>query len=235
MPVPANLTALEFEAPSEGDPKDWARAERECFKFPARLVKKAQELLGIRQQLQRVEQKAWEERERLNNMLYGFVVRNLISIIDNSKLALAQLTSTNTAVDIALPTAETSAVEKTEVFEAVDPARATPIEEQTVKIVAVDPHAAPGARALELTSLQSIHRTVMYLLEELGARRVELLGRTYANVEVDGQKIDDPFDVLESSQKGKLSEITVREVIEDLWVTHQHGRFEVLRKGKVNC
>ena len=32
-------------------------------------------------------------------------------------------------------------------------------------------------------------RSVQYILEELGARRVELLGRTYHDVEVNGQKV----------------------------------------------
>ena len=49
------------------------------------------------------------------------------------------------------------------------------------------------------------------------------------------KKIDDPFEVLESSQKGKASEITVREVVGDLWVLERNGYVEVLQRGRVIC
>jgi len=94
--------------------------------------------------------------------------------------------------------------------------------------------AAP-APSPEAACLASVYRTVLYLLEELGVAPVDLLGRTYRDVTVDGQAIDDPFDVHESDQKGRTDEVRVREVIHDLWVVRRGGHVEVLRRGLVNC
>lgn len=93
----------------------------------------------------------------------------------------------------------------------------------------------PAEASLDTTTLASIERGLLHILEELGVARVELLGRTYENVEVDGEKIDDPFQILEATQKGKSSEIEVREVVSDLWVRRQHGAIQVVARGKVNC
>ena len=80
-----------------------------------------------------------------------------------------------------------------------------------------------------------MQRSVLYILEELGVRRIDLIGHTYDDVVVNGQKIDDPFVVLESVQKGKTSEISVRTVIDDLWILDRDGFPEVLQRGQVNC
>jgi hypothetical protein len=65
--------------------------------------------------------------------------------------------------------------------------------------------------------------------------RVDLLDRTYEDVEVDGEKIHDPFEILESEQKGKSGEVKVREVVSDLWISRRDGTVQVLYRGKVNC
>jgi molecular chaperone GrpE (heat shock protein) len=174
---------LNFEPAPGPDAKEWTAAEREAVKFSSRFVKKAQELMEARQQLQQL----GEENDKLRDRLYRFVIRNLIGVLDNCKAALAQ------------------------------------------------PADASEAGRLEGATLSSIVRSLLYVLEQLGARRLELLGRTYENVEVNGQKIDDPFEVLESSQKGKASEITVREVVGDLWVLERNGYVEVLQRGRVIC
>jgi hypothetical protein len=197
------LSPLRFEAAEAPTDKDAAAAEKESLKFPGRFLKKAQELKDLRQELRQ----AWEQNEKLSSRLNGFVIRNLIGVLDNCKLALARP---------APPAPE-----------------AAPLEEAAPAAEPVP--AVEDAERLEQASLASVVRSVLYILEELGARRVELLGRTYDGVEVDGQKIDDPFDVLESSQKGKASEITVREVVGDLWVLKRNGYFEVLQRGRVNC
>jgi hypothetical protein len=98
----------------------------------------------------------------------------------------------------------------------------------------------PGAPAcgeipLARVGLASTYRKVLHVLEELGVVPVDLQGRTYKDVAVDGQAIEDPFEVLHSEQTGKSTEATVREVVSDLWVSRRHGGVQVLRRGKVYC
>lgn len=108
------------------------------------------------------------------------------------------------------------------------------IADNCKSIVSAPP--ADGAEPLpESLALASVYRSVLYLLESFGAVPIPLLGRTYTNVEIDGKVIDDPFDVVESEQKGRTDEITVREVIYDLWILRRNGHIEILRRGKVNC
>jgi hypothetical protein len=97
--------------------------------------------------------------------------------------------------------------------------------------------AAPSAEpeGVARAALASVYRNVLHVLEELGVTPVDLLGRTYTDVVVDGEPVEDPFEVLESEQKGKGTEATVREVVSDLWVARRHGRVQVVRRGKVNC
>lgn len=90
-------------------------------------------------------------------------------------------------------------------------------------------------QSTEAVCLASVYRSVLYVLEELGATPVPLIGHTYRDVSVDGQIIVDPFEVVESEQKGKTDEILVREVVHELWILRRGGQFEVLRRGKVNC
>jgi hypothetical protein len=84
-------------------------------------------------------------------------------------------------------------------------------------------------------ALASAYRKVLHVLEEMGVVPVDLIGRTYKDVAVDGQAIEDPFEVLHSEQTGKSTEAVVREVVSDLWVSRRHGAVQVLRRGKVYC
>src|SRR5947209_9804246 len=142
---------LEFEAPHDADPKHWAPAEKAALRFPEQFVKKARELNECRRDMERAF-KLCEDKEQV----VGFVIRNLITVVNNCKAALAS---------------------------------------------------AP-AEAIETAALAGVQRTVMHLLEELQVTRVDLLGRTYEDVEVDGETIHDPFEILESEQKGKSGEVT---------------------------
>jgi hypothetical protein len=83
--------------------------------------------------------------------------------------------------------------------------------------------------------LGSVYRKVLHLLEELGVVPVDLQGRTYKDVVVDGQAVEDPFEVIHSEQAGKSTEAAVREVFSDLWVSRRHGGVQVLRRGRVRC
>jgi hypothetical protein len=208
--------------PEDADPAEWDRAERESLKFPRRFLKKAQELRQCRQESQQQLQSAWEEKERLARQLYGFVMPNLIAIVDNCKLALAAAAGLLPAAE-SLPRPDEATEAGPGQGEGREPPGSTPRL------------AGDSGATLQEVSLGSIHRSILYLLEELGAVRIELVGHTYDDVIVDGEKIEDPFVVLEATQKGKQTEVRVREVVEDLWVTRRHGRVEVLRRGTVLC
>lgn len=241
MPSPEmDAKLLEFEPPADGDAAEWAAAEKECLKFPSRLIKKAQELNECRQELKQ----AWEANERLEKKLFGFVVRNLITILDNCKLALADAAAQDPARSPATPDAAARDASglTTDVPASVAPSSAAPAaaavpangsEATSPTKAASDTLASAGS--LQAAALASACRSIEYVLEELGAARVELLGRTYDDVVMDGQKIDDPFEILEASQKGKASTLPVREVVADLWVLRSAGYVEVLQKGRVIC
>jgi hypothetical protein len=85
------------------------------------------------------------------------------------------------------------------------------------------------------SALAGVRRSVLALLEELHVFPVDLLGHTYEDVLVDGQNVEDPFDVQASTQSGKTSEVKVTAVIRDLWVRRREGYVEVLRRGLVTC
>jgi hypothetical protein len=95
--------------------------------------------------------------------------------------------------------------------------------------------AGTEAEGVARAALASVYRNVLHVLEELGVTPVDLVGHTYTDVVVDGEPVEDPFEILESEQKGKGTEATVREVVSDLWVARRHGRVQVVRRGKVNC
>jgi hypothetical protein len=170
---------LAFDPPGEDAPQKWAAAEKACFKFPERFLAMAKELNECRRELK----EARGERDRIS----GFLVRNLISVIDNCRQALAH-----------------------------KPAQ-------------------PGEGNVEASTLASVERTVLYLLEQIDVFPVPLLGHTYEDVLVDGQKVEDPFEVQSSTQTGKISEVKVTEVISDLWVRRRNGAVEILRRGRVAC
>jgi molecular chaperone GrpE (heat shock protein) len=89
--------------------------------------------------------------------------------------------------------------------------------------------------APEAAALAGVERSVLYLLEQLGVFPVDLHGHTYEDVIVDGQKVEDPFEVQSSTQTGKISEVKVNAVISDLWVRRRNGSVEILRRGLVAC
>ncbi len=85
MTAPADAPdPLAFPPPAGPAAADWASAEREALKFPARYLKKAREAKDARDDLRG----AWDEANRLHERLNGFVVRNLIAIADNCRPAL---------------------------------------------------------------------------------------------------------------------------------------------------
>jgi molecular chaperone GrpE (heat shock protein) len=168
---------LAFDPPGEEAPQKWAAAEKACLKFPERFLALAKELNECRRDLKEVR----ADRDRVS----GFLVRNLISLIDNCRQALA--------------------------------------------------HSGRDEPTPEAAALAGVERTVLYLLEQLGAFPVDLHGHTYEDVIVDGQKVEDPFEVQSSTQTGKISEVKVTEVISDLWVRRRNGSVEILRRGLVAC
>ncbi|NOX55924.1 MAG: hypothetical protein GXP27_16070 [Planctomycetes bacterium] len=90
----------------------------------------------------------------------------------------------------------------------------------------------PDSQDMQVCGLAGLLRSVLYLLEEMGVRRIDLLGRTYDDVTVDGRPIEDPFEIIESTQTGRASTRRVTRVLADLWIDSD-GR--VLRRGKVIC
>jgi hypothetical protein len=97
---------------------------------------------------------------------------------------------------------------------------------------ALDADAEPS---LTRAALASAERSLLHLLEGLDVFRIELKGRTYADVAFDGQPIDDPFEVLEAAGAGRSTAQPVREVVSDLWVRRHHGAVEIVRRGRVTC
>lgn len=89
------IDPLQFAAPEETSPQAWAAADKASFAFAKRFLDQARELNDYRRQAQQ----AWAERDRV----VGFVVRNLITLAENCKAALAQ----------APPEAEAPALEQT--------------------------------------------------------------------------------------------------------------------------
>lgn len=100
---------------------------------------------------------------------------------------------------------------------------------------ALDQTAPAESESLVLSTLASTRRMILYLLEQFGAVPIELLGHTYEDVVVDGQKVLDPFEVESVTQSGKSTEVKVLGVICDLWVRRRGGAVEVLRRGRVTC
>ena len=81
--------------------------------------------------------------------------------------------------------------------------------------------------------LSKVVRQSTQLLEQLGVVPVELLGATYETVSVNGQKIDDPFEVVESATKGSALTTPVAKVEAPLWVSTAGGGVRVVRRGMV--
>lgn len=134
---------------------------------------------------------------------YAFVVRNLLDAAEKCAFGAAH----------EAPAPEVAA----------EPTEAEPVPQA----VGADRERHPAELALE-----SVRRLLVYILEQLGVQRVELLGQTYASVVFDGRPIADPFEVMSSTQQGKASDRIVTQVIRDLWIDRD-GR--VVQKGCVVC
>lgn len=152
--------------------------------------------------------RGWSRDRTELDRIRGLVVRSLIILAANCKAALAELEPEAGALPLA------------------DEAGVAPAE----------PGAEPPSKsAIEAMALRGVERMIAQLLAELGVYRAELLGHTYEDVLFEGQKVQDPFEVLESQQRGKASEIRVREVVSDLWVMRQGDHIKVVQRGKVIC
>jgi hypothetical protein len=194
---------LQFPTIESKEPRDDDAAERQLLGFPELFLKKSRELHEARQELTDVLDYSARERE--------FVIRNVLDAVENCRSLL----------EVASP--PTSAAEPTADLEAPLPAG---------DVAGEASEDSKPASSAEQVGLASVRRSLIYILEELGVRRVELLGQNYVSVTVDGRPISDPFEVLSSTQSGKASERTVTQVLRDLWVDRD-GR--VCQKGAVVC
>lgn len=80
-------------------------------------------------------------------------------------------------------------------------------------------------------ALGKVVRAATQLLEQLGVHSVELLGTTYETVAVNGQKIEDPFEIVERTTGGPIHSSPVTKVDAPLWVHIENGKVKVLRRG----
>lgn len=211
MLSPEVRAALAFEAPDKQAKGDYAVAEKECFKAMGRLVQRLRDLAREKQEAEQRSQRLWEEKEALGQKLNKYLVRNLIPLVDNCKAALGDRPGARAALqEASLP---------------VDGVETAPAATEVP---------AEGD-AMQARYLESMLRSVLSLLTSLDLHRIELLGRTAEDVVVEGQAIENPFEIEEAEAKGKISEMRVREVIDDLWVSRKNGVLEVVRKGRVKC
>lgn len=203
MPKPENEGAA---------PGNWEEAEFHCQGFPRRFLDKCREL-----------REALEGHKTYAGMLddlerqMGFVIRNLLDVVENCRPE---------------PTTKSAQPDAPADQQSQPPAGAA---EQTESSAAghgdMPSNGAPPSEPAR-QQLESARRSLVYVLEELGVRRVELLGQTYDGIVVDGRKIFDPFEVLSSTQSGKATQRVVSQVVTDLWVDRD-GR--VVKKGLVIC
>jgi hypothetical protein len=224
---------LEFDPPAEDAAGDWVEAERKCLQLPRRFVQKCQELNEITSGLNHV--------SREYDQLFDYVVRNLIGIVDNVRAALAAESARDGGPDVA-SAKERAALEDTAAGRA--PEQNAPAD-AAVGGLAEAPETLDGegaantgavaAAPITALGLASVYRSLLSLLEELGAVPFDLLGHRYTDVAVDGQALEDPFEIAEASGTGKARDAVVREVIQDLWVLRRNGTVRVLRRGLVNC
>lgn len=232
---------LPFDLPGETPPDDFAPAEKECLSFLTRMLKKARESKKELEAAQKEAQRLWDQKEELRNLLYRLLVRNMIPVMDQCKLALGPLSASSGEPPPAPSSAPSTPAEQPPGSDRGDTASAL----VTMKAVGAEVNpkeaavaeAAPAAAATPdrtvVLCLKSIERGVFALLDELGVERVDLVGKTYDNVEVEGQKIEEPFAILNDPARGKPESNVVKTVVQDLWISCKDGRIEVLRKGEV--
>ena len=187
----------------------------ESYKFPDRFVQKCRELAQARQETA-------EAQAQL-----GHLIRNLISIADNCHDAICALTG-------ALDSARSAVVAETAAAAEAKEARPAADTEGPGEAVLAANSERPRDSA-EAVSLASVQRSVASLLEYLGVVSVELLGTTYETVMVNGLKIEDPFEILETRQAGPKRSLPVLEVVRPLWIRMENARIRIVRAGKVCC
>jgi hypothetical protein len=201
--------------PPDGDESSlahWEEAEFQCQGFPRRYLEKCREL-----------REALEGHKSYAGMLddlerqVGFVIRNLLDVLENCRPEPEE----------PLPPAS----QKCPDAPYAPPAMAVaPVEEQAAADALAQAASADAGRPRR--QLDSVRRSIEYVLEQLGVRKVDLLGQTYDGIVVEGRKVFDPFEVLSSTQSGKAAQRVVSRVVSDLWVDRD-GR--VVKKGLVIC
>ena len=93
--------------------------------------------------------------------------------------------------------------------------------------------AEAGGEELASMALGKVVRAASQILEQLGVVPVELLGTTYDTVAFNGQRIEEPFEVVEMTGKGSARTTPVSQVEASLWVQQVEGQVRVVRKGMV--
>lgn len=224
---------LPFEAPAQPLPADFAIAEQACLGFVPKFLARYRTLKGETEEARQASQKMWEEKEDLRNKLERYLVRNLLPMVDQCKLALSEAAKEK-APKPAAESSETPAADPLATMKAPEGVLAEPAPPEA------PPVAAPTQPAMDesvagVPFVRSIERQLVALLREMGIERVDLLGTTYETVLVDGEAIPEPFEIVHFTQQDKSKPAIVTEVIQDLWITRQHGAIRVLRKGQVNC
>ncbi|MFO7956143.1 MAG: nucleotide exchange factor GrpE [Candidatus Brocadiia bacterium] len=81
---------------------------------------------------------------------------------------------------------------------------------------------------------RTTYETLLRALQKHGVHRVPVLGKRYDQVEYEGTRIPEPFEVVDVEESEAGSE-TVRKVIRSLWIRVVGNRLLVLRKAQVVC
>jgi len=215
---------FDFEPPGEVQAQAWDFALAEGLKFPNRYMQKCKDFSRMR-----------EQNEQLQSKM-SFVMRNLISIVDNCEEALAPelatpapAPSTEVPHDTGPLTPSVTTVPLTIVPGEVERTEAASRETGPMDAASVPPISGEAA------SLAGVYRCILNVMEHLGMARVELLGQTYENVTFEGHRIDDPFQVIDVKQEGPVRKLPVQEIVSSLWVQRVDGGVRILRQGKVYC
>lgn len=82
-------------------------------------------------------------------------------------------------------------------------------------------------------ALGKVVRAATQLLEQLGVHPVDLVGATSESVVVSGQKLEDPFDIVDRTSDGPIRTSPVTKVEAPLWVHVDGGKVRIVRKGMV--
>jgi hypothetical protein len=82
-------------------------------------------------------------------------------------------------------------------------------------------------------ALGKVVRAATQLLEQLGVQPVDLLGATCESVVVNGQKLEDPFEIVDRTTDGPIRTSPVTKVDAPLWVHVDGSKVRVVRKGMV--